>query len=70
MIQKKIVLLGATGVGKTSLVRRFVQSAFDEKYLTTLGVKAFRGQLLKPDKLTETASSEISHVKSQELPHS
>ena len=39
MIQKKIALLGAAGVGKTSLVRRFVHSLFDEKYLTTIGVK-------------------------------
>ena len=39
MIQKKIALLGAAGVGKTSLVRRFVESLFDEKYLTTIGVK-------------------------------
>jgi small GTP-binding protein len=39
MIQKKIALLGAPGVGKTSLVRRFVESLFDEKYLTTIGVK-------------------------------
>ncbi|MEX2282194.1 MAG: Rab family GTPase [Gemmatimonadota bacterium] len=39
MIQKKIALLGAPGVGKTSLVRRFVESIFDEKYLTTIGVK-------------------------------
>ena len=39
VIQKKIALLGAPGVGKTSLVRRFVESIFDEKYLTTIGVK-------------------------------
>jgi len=39
VIQKKIALLGAAGVGKTSLVRRFVDSLFDEKYLTTIGVK-------------------------------
>jgi small GTP-binding protein len=39
VIQKKIALLGAAGVGKTSLVRRFVESLFDEKYLTTIGVK-------------------------------
>ena len=39
MIQKKIAMLGAPGVGKTSLVRRFVESLFDDKYLTTIGVK-------------------------------
>jgi len=39
MIQKKICLLGAFSVGKTSLIKRFVESIFDEKYLTTLGVK-------------------------------
>lgn len=38
-IQKKICMLGATGVGKTSLVRRFVQSIYSEKYHTTIGVK-------------------------------
>lgn len=39
MIQKKVCMLGATGVGKTSLVSRFVTSLFSEKYLTTIGVK-------------------------------
>jgi small GTP-binding protein len=39
VIQKKIALLGAPGVGKTSLVRRFVESIFDDRYLTTIGVK-------------------------------
>lgn len=39
MIQKKICLMGAYAVGKTSLVARFVRSIFSEKYHTTLGVK-------------------------------
>jgi small GTP-binding protein len=39
VIQKKVALLGASGVGKTSLVRRFVDSLFDDRYLTTIGVK-------------------------------
>ncbi len=38
MIQKKICLLGGFGVGKTSLVSRFVHSMFSDKYLTTIGV--------------------------------
>jgi small GTP-binding protein len=43
--QKKIALLGAPGVGKTSLVRRFVESLFDDKYLTTIGVKVDKKSL-------------------------
>ena len=39
MIQKKICLLGAFAVGKTSLVSRFVRSIFSDKYHTTVGVK-------------------------------
>ena len=39
MIQKKICLLGASSVGKTSLVKQFVEGIFSEKYLTTIGVK-------------------------------
>jgi small GTP-binding protein len=39
LIQKKICLLGAFAVGKTSLVKRYVESDFSEKYLTTVGVQ-------------------------------
>ena len=38
-IKKKVCLLGSFAVGKTSLVERFVHNRFDEKYLTTIGVK-------------------------------
>ncbi len=37
-VSKKICLIGAPGVGKSSLVRRFVHSLFTERYLTTVGV--------------------------------
>ena len=39
MLQKKICMLGSFSVGKTSLVRRFVESMFSDAYLTTVGVK-------------------------------
>ena len=39
MIKKKICMVGAFSVGKTSLVQRFVKSIFSDKYLTTVGVK-------------------------------
>lgn len=45
MIQKKICMVGAFGVGKTSLVARFVHSLFSEKYQTTIGVKIDKKQL-------------------------
>jgi small GTP-binding protein len=39
MIQKKICILGASGVGKTSLIKQYVEGIFSEKYLTSIGVK-------------------------------
>ena len=39
MLQNKICMLGGFGVGKTSLVSRFVSSVFSDRYLTTVGVK-------------------------------
>jgi small GTP-binding protein len=37
--KKKVCMVGSFAVGKTSLVRRFVESIFDERYHTTIGVK-------------------------------
>lgn len=45
MIKKKVVMLGSWGVGKTSLVRQFIDHVFDEKYLSTLGVKIDKKQV-------------------------
>lgn len=48
LIQKKICLLGEFAVGKTSLVRRFVEGRFDDKYLGTIGVKISRKVIARP----------------------
>jgi small GTP-binding protein len=48
-IQKKICLVGAYAVGKTSLVKRFVDSLFDERYHTTIGVKVDKKSLFIED---------------------
>jgi len=38
-LSKKIALLGDFGVGKTSLISRFVEGKFSESYVTTIGLK-------------------------------
>ncbi|MGD9366700.1 MAG: Rab family GTPase [Desulfobacteraceae bacterium] len=45
MIKKKVCLVGAFAVGKTSLVQRYVYSIFSEKYHTTVGVKVDKKQV-------------------------
>ncbi len=47
IVQKKICLLGDFSVGKTSLIRRFVEGRFDDKYLGTIGVKISRKTLVR-----------------------
>jgi small GTP-binding protein len=39
MLQKKVCMIGSFAVGKTSLVRRFVESIYSDVYQTTIGVK-------------------------------
>lgn len=48
-VQRKVCLLGDFSVGKTSLVRRFVEGRFDDRYLSTIGVKISRRTLQRPD---------------------
>lgn len=55
MLQKKVCVLGAFGVGKTTLVRRFVESIFSDAYLTTVGVKIDK-------KMVEVAGQAITLV--------
>lgn len=39
IISKKICLIGDFGVGKTSLIRRYIDRQFSDQYLSTIGVK-------------------------------
>lgn len=48
-LSKKVCLLGDFAVGKTSLVRRFVYNLFDDKYLSTLGVRVSRKEIVLPN---------------------
>lgn len=48
MILKKVCLLGDFAVGKTSLVRRFVDQQFSDRYLSTVGVKISRNLVRIP----------------------
>ncbi len=41
-LSKKMCLVGDFGVGKTSLIRRFVDRQFSDQYLSTVGVKISR----------------------------
>lgn len=44
--RRKICLLGDAAVGKTSLIRRYVEDQFDDKYVVTLGTKVTMRELV------------------------
>ncbi|MBZ8182096.1 MAG: Rab family GTPase [Oscillatoria sp. PMC 1051.18] len=48
VISKKICLVGDFSVGKTSLIRRFVDRQFSDRYLSTVGVKISRKSVEVP----------------------
>ena len=55
-LKKKVVLLGDSAVGKTSLIRRFVFDQFEDSYIATIGSKVTRKEVkiqheFKPVKL-------------------
>ena len=47
-ISKKIVLIGHFGVGKSSLIRRFVEDTFTEDYKVTIGVHILKKEVKLP----------------------
>lgn len=61
MITKfKIALIGATGVGKTSLATRYVHSIFSERYRTTVGVKIESKEVRRDDRVVQLVIWDIS----------
>jgi len=44
-VKRKVLLLGDGAVGKTSLIRRFVTSAFSDDYIASIGTKVTKKQL-------------------------
>lgn len=49
MLSKKVIITGSFGVGKTSLFNRFLFDTFNEKYLTTIGVRVDKKNITVED---------------------
>jgi len=47
-VKLKLCLVGDSGVGKTSLIRRYVLDMFEDAYLQTLGAKVTKKTILIP----------------------
>jgi len=52
-LKRKIVLLGDAAVGKTSLIRKFVLDKFDDSYITTIGTKVMKKEIVLKEQKTE-----------------
>jgi small GTP-binding protein len=50
-IKTKICLIGEKAVGKTSLIKRYVLNMFDDRYITTIGTKVSKKEVVvqRPD---------------------
>jgi small GTP-binding protein len=53
VLKAKVCLVGDSCVGKTSLIRRYVHNEFDDRYLSTLGAKITKKELLLESKMGE-----------------
>jgi small GTP-binding protein len=71
---KKICLLGDEGVGKTSLIKRFVYNQFDDSYIRTIGTKISKKDIMmqgkdgKPVQLFLMVWDIVGHKSSKKVP--
>jgi len=49
--QKKVILIGNFSVGKTSLIRRFVENSFSDEYISTIGMKISKKEIKINDEI-------------------
>ncbi len=70
MIKKKICLLGPPGVGKTSLVARFVKSIYSENYHATVGAKVDKKTVLAGPHAVELMIWDMAGDTAERLAHS
>lgn len=59
-MKAKFALVGDSGVGKTSLIRRFVLNEYDDKYIHTVGTKVTKVKLSIPHGVDTEVDMDIS----------
>ena len=57
----KIVLMGASGVGKTSIINRYLKHSFDDETLTTTGI-CFNSKTLTFEDTQETCKIDVKNI--------
>jgi len=59
-LKSKVCLVGEAAVGKTSLIRRYVLDEFDDSYLTTMGAKVSKKEMVFPTTDGETVQVDMT----------
>ncbi len=71
IIRKKILILGAFAVGKTSLVTQYTTGLFSEEYLSTIGVNIKNKTIEFEDKIVNLLIWDIADIVTyQNIPNS
>jgi small GTP-binding protein len=59
VLKAKICLIGEAAVGKTSLIRRYVEDSFDDRYISTLGSKVSLKKIWLTSRSDPTKNTEV-----------